>query len=400
MIIREPLVSATYFYLREAPGDNPVRRRDRHDAFVEDAYQMLQSISGWLSIQPPALPVLARWENDPPPTPYVLLETGELQGRINASAWLSMAVLRNTLLLSVKVARAGDHEQTVWAMLDEALGEPPTTPSWMHTSRYWCGIAPRPPEDLEVGRSLPIRTPFGVLCLGQASLPHLLLYPDARTETRANSFLNSMANQLDWYMVQARFRREQYESHASSSVRTEQRALEQVMQSVQSWAAPDDLRSMTRLSGELARLESAYDTVLADLAQTQAAAQDMRALGTEYRQTLMEHGLWDAAPTIWEARISSLTMVHDQIESDLRYIDTMLRRMELLIQTLQTRIALQQSERQRLLLYLIAGLGAALLIVLIVDSDPAAVLVRLVALAVAGGLFWVAWQRGLRSRLL
>ena len=45
MIIREPLVQATYYYLREAPGDSPARRQDRHQTFATDVYRTLQSLS-------------------------------------------------------------------------------------------------------------------------------------------------------------------------------------------------------------------------------------------------------------------------------------------------------------------------------------------------------------------
>ncbi len=124
------------------------------------------------------------------------------------SALLGAYALRNMLLLRVIVMRSGDHEQTVWPMLDEILSGTPTTPSWLHTTRYWCGVAPRPPEDLEQERLQAIKTAFGVLCLGNGTRPHVLVYPDARTESRANIFLSSLAAELDWYTVQARYRRE------------------------------------------------------------------------------------------------------------------------------------------------------------------------------------------------
>ena len=53
MLIREPLVHATYYYLHEAPGDSPARRQDRHAAFVEDVQRIQNALTGWLSMSAP-----------------------------------------------------------------------------------------------------------------------------------------------------------------------------------------------------------------------------------------------------------------------------------------------------------------------------------------------------------
>ena len=223
MIIREPFVHVTFYYLRETPGDNPDRRREYHAAFVADAGRVQRALAGWLAMPAPDLPEIPVWNGDPPHRVQALAPGNSLEGRTNAGAMIGTYALRNMLLLRVIVARAGDHPQAVWTMLDEALGAPPTTPSWLHTTHYWCGIAPRPPEDLEQERSLPIKTPFGVLCMAQAAEPHLLVYPDARTESRASGFLRSLAAELDWFTVQARHRLEQYDDHAAKATRNQQR---------------------------------------------------------------------------------------------------------------------------------------------------------------------------------
>ncbi|NDJ76640.1 MAG: hypothetical protein GYB65_10310 [Chloroflexi bacterium] len=402
MIVREPLVHAVYYYLREAPGDNPERRRARHEAFVADAQHMLQSLSGWLSIPVPDLPEIPAWDDRAPLDVHPLITTGELQGRVNASAWLTAYVLRNTLLLRVVVARPGEHDQTVWAMLDESLGDRPTTPSWLHTEHYWCGIAPRPPEDLEQGRLLPIKTPFGVLCLGWGGSSNLLVYADARTERRANVFLRSLGAQLDWYTVQARYRFSEYENRASAAARTQQQALDRVAQSVHEWASPrkpDRLRAASPLQTELETLEKTYQDVLADWSATQATAQDIRVLMDEYRLTLMQSGLWDAAPSVWEARVATLGTIQARIEADVSYIDSTLRRTELLLRGMHTRVALLQSERERFLVYLVAMLGLAMLAVLVADTSLTRVAVRLLALIFVAGVVWTAWQTWLQTRL-
>ncbi|HEX3052342.1 MAG TPA: hypothetical protein VHP83_16900, partial [Aggregatilineaceae bacterium] len=152
MNIREPAVHVTYYYLREAPGDSLTRRQDRHEAFVTETHRLLQLVSGWLSGPTPAMPAIPFWESSSPASLQPVMETGELQGRISASAWLYAGVLRNMFLLRVLVSRSGEYDPTTWTMLDEALGSAPTTPSWLHMTRYWCGLAPRPPENFETDR--------------------------------------------------------------------------------------------------------------------------------------------------------------------------------------------------------------------------------------------------------
>ena len=221
------------------------------------------------------------------------MKAAELRGQVNASAWLQAFVLRNMLLLRVVLLRAGEHEQTAWTMLDEALGMPPTLPSWLQTVRYWCGMAPRTPEDLEQERSLPVKTPFGVLSLGHGETPHLLVYPDQRTETRANSFLRSLAPQLDWYPIQARYRLEQYTNHAAMAVRNQQQALEQVIQSVQYWSTlhePQRLRSLLPLQADL----TCGDDLRERLERFDDARRrpGIKLLMTDYRLSPMQSGLW------------------------------------------------------------------------------------------------------------
>jgi hypothetical protein len=306
------------------------------------------------------------------------------------------------LLLRVVVARPGEYEQSVWTMLDETLASTLTTRSWLHTTRYWCAMAPRPPEDLEQERLQAVKTTFGVLCLGTGLRPNLLVYPDARTESRANAFLRTLAVELDWYMVQARFQQEAYETHASNAVRNQQRALEQVSRTAQVWTAPRELRHLQTLDplhDELNALEAAYAGMLADLEATQAVAQGVHALAAEYRQALMQHGLWDASPAVWQARTTDLEAIGMRIQADVQHIDTTLRRIEIMISTLQTRTALLTSERERVLIYLVGVLGLALLAVLIADTNPVRMLIRLVALVIVAGVIWYSWQRWLRSRL-
>ncbi|MBN1679634.1 MAG: hypothetical protein JW966_05030 [Anaerolineae bacterium] len=396
MIIREPMVNVTYYYLREAPGDSPTRRQERHNAFVMDTQRILQSVAGWLSMHTPTLPPFSPWESQSPSTVHLLMQTGELQGQINASAWLFAYVLRNMLLLRVVVARAGEHEQAVWTMLDESLNPPPTTPSWLQAIHYWCGIAPRPPEDLEQNRSQPLKTSFGVLCLSRDDASHVLVYPDARTQMRANHFLSTQAPRLDWYATQAHHRLNTYETHASSSVRTQRHALDQVAQTMQDWATPgthDHHRdAVTPLRTQLETLESAYNDVLGDLSTTEAAAQELRILATGYRLALMQSGLWDAGPNVWAARVADLEMMQTQIETDLHHIATMQRRMEILMRSVQTRVLLLQGERERLLVYLVAGLGLVITAVLIADTRPALIMVRVIAVLIMAVIVWAGWQ--------
>ena len=402
MLIREPLVHATYYYLHEAPGDSPARRQDRHAAFVEDVQRIQNALTGWLSMSAPVSLSIAPWDAEGPSTAQPLMKAAELHGQINASAWLQAFVLRNMLLLRVIVLRPGEHEQSAWSLLDEALGAEPTAPSWLQTVRYWCGMAPRPPEDLEQERSLPVKTPFGVLCLGRGGTAHLLVYPDQRTESRASNFLRSLAPQLDWYPVQARYRLEQYTNHAAVAVRNQQQALEQVTQSVQYWSAPRErsrLRSLLPLQADLDLLETTYGNVLSDLATTRAAAQEVQMLMTDYRLSLMQSGLWDAAPSVWEAQVSSLAELQAQIAHDEQHIDVTLRRLDVMMRTLQTRLALMQSERERTLVYLVGVLGLAILAVLVTDASLSQMALHLLALIVVMGLVFAAWQFWLRRRM-
>jgi hypothetical protein len=402
MIIREPLVNATYYYLRDVPGDSPTRRQDRHDAFVTDAHRILHLLGGWLAISDPAVPVIPAWDGDPPPDAQPLMTPNLMHGRTNASAVVAAYILRNMLLLRVVISRAGEHEQGVWSVLDEALGDPPTAPSWLNSVHYWCGVAPRPPEDLEQDRSLPIKAPFGVLCLGHAKTPHLLVYPDARTEARAEAFLRSQAMRLDWYPVQARHRLDEYMDHASVAARNQQQPLEQVTRLAENWRVSTEQnhpQALVPFHVELDTLEATYTAVLTDLSTTQAAARDVRTLTSEYRLTLMQSGLWDAAPTVWEAQVADLAGMQAQIEADVQYVESTLRRMELLIRALQIRTALLQSERQRLLIYVMALLGLLILAVLVADTSLTRIAVRLLALVIAGGLLWGGWLVWLRRRI-
>ncbi|HML21025.1 MAG TPA: hypothetical protein PKD09_05215 [Aggregatilinea sp.] len=396
MIIREPRVHATYYYLREVSGESPARRQARHDEFVADMQAMHQAMTGWLAMPAPDLPPVPTWEAAAPSSPHVILETGVLAGRTNASACMVAHVLRNMLLLHIIVERAGDHEQDVWSMLDASLGNMPTTPSWIYTTRYWCGIASRPPEDLEEARSQPIRTPYGVLCLGQDSLPNLLIYPDARTGERADGFLTTLATEIDWYSVEARHRLETYEDMAARSTRVQQTALDQVAHSVRDWTAPqgpDRMRSLMPLQADLEMLETTQTGMLADRAATEASAREVQALARQLRLALMHSGLWDAAPTVWEARVAAVEQVRDHIEADLHHIDLALQRTQLMLHSLQTRVTLLQTERERMLFYLVGALGLALIAVLVVDSDIVTMLIRLVVLVLIAGGGWWAWQR-------
>lgn len=395
MNIREPLVHTTYFYLRENPGDSTARRQDQHDAFVADAHRRLTMLAGWLALPAPALPTIQLWEDAPPLEARPLMPPSRLEGRTNVSARIAAYALRNMLLLRVVLSRQGDYEQGVWSLLDSALGGAPDTPYWLHTARYWCGVAPRPPEDLEQERSQPIKTPFGVLCLGQPTIPHLLVYPDARTEARADAFLQTSALRLDWYPVQARARLDDYLRHASSSARQQRQSLEQLAHDAQPWPAPGPLglRSTALLHGELDALEAVHGTLLQDQRITQGAVLDIRSLMSEYRLALMAEGLWDAAPTVWEAQVAGLRVLSDSVETDLPYIDHALRQVENRLAVLQARIALQRSEHERLLLYLVAGLGLAILAVLVADTSLTLLLIRLVILGLAAGVIGWVWRR-------
>jgi len=391
MMIREPMVQATHFYLREAPGDSDARRRDRHEAFVVDAHRLLGSLAGWLALPTPELPPIPAWEGSPPEAPQELARLEPLQGYTNASAILYAYVLRNMLLLRVIVTRSGEHDHAVWSMLDEVLNHAPNTPSWLHMTRYWCAIAPRPPEDLEQDYYHAAKTSFGVLCLGQSETPHVLVYPDARTQARATAFLSRTAAQLDWYAVQARFRMNTYTNHASGTARQEHVALDRVRRATQVWGArhtPSGIRALSPLRVELDTLESTYHDVLADLAVTRATAQELDALATEYRLALMRSGLWDVAPTVWEAQVNRLASLADLVKSDLGYIDDTLRRMDLALRLLETRITVLRSERERLLVYVVALIGLGLLLVQLAGTDPVRLAILLAGLVVVGVIGW------------
>ena len=146
----------------------------------------------------PTLPPIPMWEAPPPDDLHPILQTGELVGRTNASARIVAHVLRNMLLLRITVGRDGEHEQSVWSMLDESLGSPPTTPTWIHTVRYWCGIAPRPPEDLGIGarsRSAGVR---------HSMAPHGDVLVTRMPDQRAASVFPRPAALADWFPVEAR----------------------------------------------------------------------------------------------------------------------------------------------------------------------------------------------------
>ncbi len=87
MIIREPLIQATYYYLHEAPGESASRREDRYRLFVEDTQRMFASVAGWLAMSAPDLPALAPVER-PTQALHPLMAPAELRGHTNAAAWL------------------------------------------------------------------------------------------------------------------------------------------------------------------------------------------------------------------------------------------------------------------------------------------------------------------------
>ncbi|MBN2304734.1 MAG: hypothetical protein JXQ72_09670, partial [Anaerolineae bacterium] len=144
-------------------------------------------------------------------------------------------------------------------------------------------------------------------------------------------------------------------------------------------------------------LESTYTSVLDDLAVTRATAQELNTLMANYRRTLKQYGLWDAAPSVWEAQVSGLAGHHAQIEADITQIDITLRRVELMMRAAQTRTGLLYNERQRLLTVLVALLGLALLVVLLVDTNPVLMVARLVALLLVAGSVWFGMRRWLGS---
>lgn len=400
MIVRDPLVYATYYYLHQAAGDSSARRADRFAAFADEVQRMAHAIAGWLALSHPDVPALDAWPGDFPRDLQPLMPAQTLHGRTNASAVLRAYVLRNMLLLRVVVARGGEHEQAVWQMLDEALGPTPTAEAWLDTVRYWCGVAPRLPEELEQTRTQPIQAPFGVLCLGHGPQAHVLVYPDARTESRANTFLSTLAPRLDWYPVQARHHMDTYTDYVASVARRQQHALDRVARSAQTWMGGDQrrdlLRSLAPLHGELDSLEALHRDVSGDLTATHGAVRELRTLAADYRLELMQSGLWGAAPMVWQAEVAMITTLEEQVAADVEHIETTLRRIEFLLTTLQTRIAVQQSERARLFAYVVVMLVAAMLLVLVADADPLRLLLRLgmlALLALAGWGGWQFWQR-------
>ncbi len=394
MLIREPMVHATYYYLRETPEDNAAQRQERADAFAADVRRTAQRLAGWLAIPAPELPFVTALTAAAPSDVQPLMPAKALEGRTDASALIGAYALRNMLLLRVMIMRRGEYDQTVWPTLDYILSEGPTTPSLLYTTRYWCGIAPRPPEELEQERSLPVKTPYGVLCLGHEELPSLLVYPDARTETRASTFLQSLAVRLDWYPVQAHYCLDRYLDRIPLVARHQQQALEQVERSIP--AEPSSLQSLEPFRAELDTLEMNYRTVLGDLQAVQAASHELRGLTAGYRLALMQSGLWDAAPTVWEARVSGLAEMEAQIAADGYGIDSTLRRIDTSTRLWHTRLSLLHGERERLLIYLVTFLGLALLTVLIADTSPARMAVRIAALALVAALLaggWRYWQQ-------
>ncbi len=403
MIIREPLVFATYYYLREVPGEGAARRDELHAAFVDDARGMVQSIAGWMAMPAPVMPPIPMWSLAAPDDLQPLAKTSELKGRTNATAWVGAYVLRNMLLLRVVLARAGEHDEGAWKMLNQVLTPAPTTPSWLHTTYYWCGTAPRMPETLEDGRSMPIQTPFGVLSLAVTESSHVLVYPDARAEARANRFLRIQAPHLDWYPVQARHRLEEYLERAARATQSQQRALDQIASAMQDWANGGVLRTgaLLPLHEQLALLETAHARALDDLTETRAAAHELGSLALGYRTRLVQSGLWDAAPSLWAAQVEALIGSQQQIDADVAHIETTLRRIETLISSAQIRMAASssaQTQRQLyLLLQVIAVIGLALLAVLVIDTDLTQVGIRLLALAAVSVLAWLGWRRWIRQ---
>ena len=91
-------------------------------------------------------------------------------------------------------------------------------------------------------------------------------------------------------------------------------------------------------------------------------------------------------------------MLYAQVQADTHYIDSTLRRMDLTLRTLNTRVALLQGERERLLVGLIALVGLALLVVLVADTDPLRLAIRLAALIVIALVGWWGWRRWSRQR--
>jgi len=394
MIIREPLIQATYYYLYEVPGEPAARRDERYRLFAEDTQRMLASVAGWLSMPAPDLPSLVPVAQ-PTPALVPLMAPAELRGHTNAAAWLQAYTLRNMLLLRVVLGRPGDHEHAVWQTLDASLGGTPTTPTWLATTHYWCGIAARLPDELTAQFPQSMRLDFGLLAPGEAD-SHLLIYPDSRSEARARQFLGGTAPRLDWYPVEADYHLARYQAHVARAGREPQQALDRVAQTVQGWAGPpgsNPLRSMDPLHQEIVALEAAYHGSLRDLDVTRATVRGLRQLTDEYRLALMQSGLWDAAPAVWEARVAQVAAQVEQVSAEVVTVETTLRRIELMMQSVQTRALLLQTERERLLMLLVAVIGLALAVLLIADADPVLVVIRLALLALVAGGIALGWRR-------
>jgi hypothetical protein len=194
----------------------------------------------------------------------------------------------------------------------------------------------------------------------------------------------------------ARYRLDTYSDHASRAARQQQAALDRVLRAAQTWGPASNLTgrsALIPLQVELDTLENTYREVLADLTYTHAAAHELRTLAAEYRLALMRSGLWDSAPSVWEARAQRLELMHAQVQADLHYVEEALQRIDLAFRVLNTRAALLQNERERLLMGLIALIGLALLAVLIVDTDPVRLVLRLAVLTVLALAGWWGWQR-------
>ncbi len=400
MIVRDPLVYATSYYLRAEPDDTAARRMARQEAFAEELQRMARHVAGWLALPAPELPALPLWEGDAPHTLQQVLAVQTLQGQAGLSAALSAYVLRNMWLLRVIVARNGEHPPSVWEQLDAALDGAPVAESWLHTARYWCGMAPRPPEELAETRAQAVQAAFGVLCLGREAQPHVLVYPDARTRNRANVFLRTLAPRLDWYGVQARHRLDLYTDRAATAARRQRQALERVSQAAQVWETPTPAwrlgaSTLAAAQAELGALEALYRDVSDDLRSTRAAAAELRALADEYRLLLMQNGLWAAAPTVWEAETEALRALATPVEADVYHVEATLQRLDFLARTFQARLAARQGEQLRQLGMWGLALGVLLILVVLASAELGRALVRLLvlgALVALSGAAWWAWR--------
>ena len=251
-------------------------------------------------------------------------------------------------------------------------------------------MAPRLPEDLDARFPQTMRLEFGLFSLGEADV-NLLVYPDARGESRARQFLSQDVPRLDWYPIEARYTLARYHEHVARMGRAPQVALDRVAQAITAGLrrTRSRLRSLDPLHAEIVALEASYHETLRDLDTTRATATALNRLTTEYRLALMESGLWNAAPSIWEGRVATFAGQVEQVDAEVITVEATLRRIELMMQTVQTRILLLQSERERLLAYLLAGIGLALIVLLLADRDPVLMLVRIVLLLlVAAGSRW------------